>query len=52
MSHLLNIISPATDTSTILSELLHISGLFLQLLFAYLLSYIWLMEYRHVEQYF
>ena len=52
MSHLLNIISPETDTSTILSELLHISSLFLQLLFAYVLSYIWLIEYKHVEQYF
>jgi predicted PurR-regulated permease PerM len=52
INHLLNIISPQTDTSAILDELLRISGLLMQILFAYILSYIWLLEYEKVEKYF
>lgn len=47
-----NVISPSTDTNTILSEFLRISGIFFQILFAYILSFIWLLEYSKVEKYF
>jgi predicted PurR-regulated permease PerM len=47
-----NVISPNTDTNTILSEFLRISGIFFQILFAYILSFIWLLEYEKVQQYF
>lgn len=45
----MNIISPSTDSNTILSELLRISGIFFQILFAYILSFIWLLEHEKVE---
>lgn len=48
----MNIISPSTDSNTILSELLRISGIFFQILFAYILSFIWLLEHEKVERYF
>jgi len=48
----MNVVSPTTDTNTILSELLRISGIFFQILFAYILSYIWLLEYNKVQKYF
>lgn len=48
----MSVISPSTDTSTILSEFLRISGIFFQILFAYILSFIWLLEYDTVERYF
>lgn len=48
----MNVISPSTDTNTILSEFLRISGIFFQILFAYVLSFIWLLEYSKVEKYF
>lgn len=47
-----NVISPDTDTNTILSEFLRISGIFFQILFAYILSFIWLLEYEKVQKYF
>ncbi|MBP7773744.1 AI-2E family transporter [Candidatus Gracilibacteria bacterium] len=47
-----NVISPSTDTNTILSEFLRISGIFFQILFAYILSFIWLLEYEKVQTYF
>jgi hypothetical protein len=47
-----NVISPSTDTNTILSEFLRISGIFFQILFAYILSFIWLLEYEKVQKYF
>lgn len=46
------VISPSTDTNTILSEFLRISGIFFQILFAYILSFIWLLEYEKVQKYF
>lgn len=48
----MNVISPSTDTNTILSELLRISGIFFQILFAYILSFVWLLEYEKVQKYF
>lgn len=48
----INIISPSTDTNTILEEFLRIGGIFFQILFAYILSFIWLLEYNTVEKYF
>jgi len=47
-----NVISPSTDTNTILSEFLRISSIFFQILFAYVLSFIWLLEYGKVQKYF
>lgn len=47
-----NVISPSTDTNTILSEFLRISGIFFQIIFAYILSFIWLLEYEKVQKYF
>lgn len=48
----MNVVSPDTDTNTILSELVRISGIFFQILFAYVLSFIWLLEYDKVQKYF
>jgi hypothetical protein len=48
----LNVISPSTDTNTLISELFRISGIFFQILFAYVLSFVWLIEYEKVQAYF
>lgn len=48
----MNIISPSTDSNTILSEFLHISGIFFQIFFAYILSFIWLLESNKIQGYF
>lgn len=52
IGNFLGIISPTTDSGTIISELLRISGIFFQIIFAYILSYIWLLEYNTVQKYF
>lgn len=49
---LINIISPSTDTKTILEQFFHIGSIFFQVLFAYILSYVWLLEYEKVQKYF
>lgn len=48
----MTIISPSTDSNTIVSELLRISGIFFQILFAYILSFIWLLESEKIQKYF
>ena len=48
----MNIISPSTDSNTILSEFLRISGIFFQIFFAYILSFIWLLESDKIQGYF
>lgn len=48
----MNVISPSTDTNTLLSELFRISGIFFQIIFAYILSFVWLIEYSKVQGYF
>lgn len=46
------VISPSTDTNTILQELLRVSNIFFQIIFAYILSFVWLLEYEKVQAYF
>jgi predicted PurR-regulated permease PerM len=48
----MSIVSPSTDSNTIVSELLRISGIFFQILFAYILSFIWLLESEKIQKYF
>lgn len=48
----INVISPDTDTNTLLSQLFHIGSIFFQVIFAYIISYIWLLEYEKVQGYF
>lgn len=52
ISSFINIISPSTDTNTIFREFLRIGGLFFQIIFAFILSYIWLIEYDKIQGYF
>lgn len=49
---LINVISPDTDTRTILAQFFHIGSIFFQVIFGYILSYVWLMEYTKVQKYF
>ncbi len=49
---LINVISPDTDTRTILAQFFHIGSIFFQVVFGYVLSYVWLMEYGKVQKYF
>lgn len=49
---LINIISPSTDTNTLLQQFFRIGNIFFQVLFAYILSYVWLLEYEKVQRYF
>ena len=51
-SNLINIISPSTDTNTLLAQFFRIGSIFFQVLFGYVLSFIWLLEYEKVERYF
>ena len=48
----MNIVSPSTDSNTILSEFLRIGGIFFQILFAYILSFVWLLESDTIQTYF
>ncbi len=48
----LNIISPSTDTGTLLSQLFYVGGIFFQVIFAYIVSFVWLLEYEQVKTYF
>ena len=49
---LINIISPSTDTGTILQQFFHIGSILFQIIFAYILSYVWLLEQEKVQKYF
>lgn len=49
---LLSIISPSTDTGTILQQFFHIGSILFQVIFAYILSYVWLLEQEKVQKYF
>ncbi len=49
---LINIISPSTDTGTILQQFFHIGSILFQVIFAYILSYVWLLEQEKVQKYF
>lgn len=51
-SNLINIISPSTDTDTILQQFFRIGNIFFQVIFAYILSYVWLLEQEKVQTYF
>ena len=44
--------SPGADASTILQQFFHIGNIFFQVIFAYIMSYIWLLEYEKVHKYF
>lgn len=52
VGNFLGIISPSSDTSTLFRELLRISGIFFQIIFAFILSFIWLIEYDKILKYF
>ncbi len=52
MSDFIGIISPATDTKELVAQIIHIGGIFFQVIFGYIVSLIWLLEHETVKQYF
>lgn len=52
ISDLINVISPTTDTNMILSQFLRIGSIVFQIIFGYLLSYIWILEKEKIQKYF
>lgn len=49
---LINIISPTADAGNLLQQLFRIWGIFFQVVLAYILSYVWLLEQEKVQLYF
>ena len=52
IGNLVNVISPNSDTSTLFAQILHIGSIFFQVIFGYILSFVWLMESHQVQRYF
>lgn len=49
---LINVISPESNTQTLLEKLFQIGSILFQVIFAYIISFIWLIEYEKVQKYF
>lgn len=52
ISDFINVISPSTDTKQIVAQLIHIGGIFFQVILGYIVSLIWLLENTTVKKYF
>lgn len=52
ISDFINIISPTTDTKQIVGQVIHIGGIFFQVILGYIVSLIWLLEHETVKTYF
>ncbi len=52
ISDFINIISPSTDTKEIVAKVIHIGGIFFQVILGYVVSLVWLLEHETVKQYF
>jgi predicted PurR-regulated permease PerM len=52
ISDFINVISPTTDTKQIVAQLIHIGGIFFQVILGYIVSLIWLLENETVKKYF
>ncbi len=47
----INIISPTSDTEKIVAQVIHIGGIFFQIIFGYIVSFVWLLENATVKTY-
>ena len=47
----INKISPTTDTEEIVARLIHIGSIFFQIIFGYIVSFVWLLENNTVKNY-
>lgn len=52
VNEFINLISPNTDTQQIVAQLIHIGGIFFQVILGYVVSLIWLLENVTVKKYF
>lgn len=52
ISDFINVISPSTDTKQIVAQVIHIGGIFFQVILGYIVSLIWLLENATVKKYF
>lgn len=52
MGDFINIISPTTDTRELVAQIIHIGGIFFQVILWYVVSLIWLLENETVKNYF
>ncbi len=52
ISDFINVISPSTDTKEIVGQVIHIGGIFFQVILGYIVSLIWLLENVSVKKYF
>ena len=52
ISDFINVISPTTDTKQIVAQIIHIGGIFFQVILGYIVSLIWLLENTTVKKYF
>jgi predicted PurR-regulated permease PerM len=52
ISDFINVISPTTDTKQIVASLVHVGGIFFQVILGYIVSLVWLLENETVKKYF
>ncbi|MEI6710870.1 MAG: hypothetical protein WCK88_01000 [bacterium] len=52
INEFINVISPSTDTKQIVAQVIHIGGIFFQVILGYVVSLIWLLENATVKKYF
>ena len=52
VSEFINVISPSTDTKQIVAQVIHVGGIFFQVILGYIVSLIWLLENETVKKYF
>ena len=51
ISDFINVISPTTDTKEIVAKVIHIGSIFFQIIFWYIVSFVWLLENNTVKNY-
>ncbi|MFA6080020.1 MAG: AI-2E family transporter [Candidatus Gracilibacteria bacterium] len=51
ISDFINVISPTTDTKEIVAKVIHIGSIFFQIIFGYIVSFVWLLENNTAKTY-